>query len=153
MKRYVPLIACLAGAILVLLLLPKFNGGQPAGLRLTRGDARAIGETAARDIGIPVDKAWEIVSFRGSPLINKELRGAPERRRAAIDDPVIGPRLGNYFIHFFRRGVGKYPEYGYVFISGRNGETIGARSFLRDEEAGAHGGARSARVVPPSIST
>src|SRR5689334_11887421 len=109
MRRFVPLIACVAGTVIVLLLLPLFNAGQPAGIRLTRADARAIGEAAARDVGIPVDRSWEIVTFRGSQLINKELRDDPRRRIAAFNDPVVGPRLGSYFIHFFRRGRGKYP--------------------------------------------
>ena len=138
MKKFAPLIACIAGTIVVLLLLPRFNAAQPSGIRLTRSDARAIGEAAAHDVGIPVDHTWEIVSFRGSQLINKELREQPERRLAANADPAIGPRLGSYFVHFFYPSGPKYPEQGYVWVSAQTGDVIGAHHTLRDDEGGGH---------------
>jgi len=138
MKRFLPIAACIAGTIIVLALLPRFNAGQPRGIRLTRGDARAIGEAAARQLGIPVDRTWEIISFRGSQLLNKELRDDSKRRLAANDDAVIAPRLGSYYVHFFYPNGPKYPEQGYVFVSPQTGDVIGAHHTLRDDEGGGH---------------
>src|SRR3954447_2598400 len=138
MKRYAPYAVCIAGIVAIVLLLPRFNAAQPRGIRLTRGDARAIANRAARDVGIPVDKAWETVTWRTAQLLAKELRTQPERRAAAYADPVISPRLDSYFIHFYRTTKEKGIGYGYVFVNGRNGDVVGARRFYRDEESGPH---------------
>src|SRR3954453_45858 len=136
MKRYAPYAVCIAGIVAIVLLLPRFNTAQPRGIRLTRGDARAIANRAARDVGIPVDKAWETVTWRTASLLAKELRTQPQRRAAAYADPVISPRLDSYFIHFYRTTKEKGIGYGYVFVNGRNGDVVGARRFYRDEEKG-----------------
>jgi serine phosphatase RsbU (regulator of sigma subunit) len=138
MKRYAPFAACIAGTIVIILLLPRFNAAQPRGLALTRNDARAIAKRAARDVGVPVDQAWETVTWRSSFLLSKELRGQPQRRPAALADPVLGPRLDSYFIHFYRTTKEKGNGYGWVFVNGRNGDVVGARRFYRDEESGPH---------------
>src|SRR5436305_862914 len=86
-----------SGAIVpCVLLLPRFHPAQPRGVALTRGDAREIAMRAAREVGIPVEKAWETVTWRSAPLLSRELREQPERRAAAVADPVIGPRLDSY---------------------------------------------------------
>ena len=138
MKRYAPFAACIAGIIAIVLLLPRFNAAQPRGVALTRGDARTIAKKAASGLGIPVDKAWETVTWRSAPLLAKELRTQPERRATALADPVIGPRLGNYFVNFYRANKEKFPPYGYVYVSGRSGNVLGARIMLRDEESRPH---------------
>jgi len=138
MKRYTPFIACIAGTIAIVALLPRFNAAQPYGLTLTRGDARPIANRAARDVNIPVDKAWATVTWRSSFLLAKELREQPQRRAAALADPVVGPRLDSYFIHFYRTTKEKGMGYGYIFVNGRNGDVVGARRFYRDEESGPH---------------
>src|SRR5438270_8092521 len=138
MKRYAPFAACVAGIIAIVLLLPRFNAAQPRGVALTRGDAREIAMRAAREVGIPVEKAWETVTWRSAPLLSRELREQPERRAAAVADPVIGPRLDSYYVHFYRTTKEKGIGYGHVFVNGRNGDVVGARRFYRDEEAGPH---------------
>ena len=138
MKRYAPYVACIAGIIAIVLLLPRFNAAQPRGLALTRGDAREIAKRAARDVGIPVDQAWETVTWRSSFLLAKELREQPQRRAAALADPVLGPRIDSYYVHFYRTTREKGAGYGHVFVNGRNGEIVGARRFYRDEESGPH---------------
>src|ERR1043165_7552002 len=138
MKRYTPFIACIPGTIAIVALLPRFNAAQPYGLTLTRGDARPIANRAARDVNIPVDKAWGTGTWRGAFLLAKELREQPQRRAAALADPVVGPRLDSYFIHFYRTTKEKGMGYGYIFVNGRNGDVVGARRFYRDEESGPH---------------
>src|SRR6476659_7424603 len=138
MKRYAPYVACIAGTIAIVLLLPRFNAAQPRGIALTRNDARAVAEKAAREIGIPVDKSWEAVTWRSASLLEKELREHPERRAAANADPVVGPRLGNYLVNFYHRDKEKDPPYGAVLVSGRTGEVTGIRRLFRDEESGPH---------------
>ena len=39
MKRFIPWAAFVAGLALIGALMPRFNAAQPAGIRLTRGDA------------------------------------------------------------------------------------------------------------------
>ena len=57
MRRYVPYFAFVLGILVLALLLPQFNAAQPAGIRLTRGDAVPIAGRAARELGIPVERA------------------------------------------------------------------------------------------------
>src|SRR5207302_1800569 len=88
MKRLVPFILCVAGIALIALLMPQFNLAQPRGVRLTRAQARAIADAAARQIGVPVDQAWSNIVWNGSDHFSKELENDPARRRRADDDPV-----------------------------------------------------------------
>src|SRR5436305_5879909 len=138
MKRYAPYAACIAGTIVIALLLPRFNAAQPRGIAWTRGDAREIAKPAARALGIPVDRSWETVTWRTAPILAKELRTQPERRPAARADPVIGPRLGGYLVDIYRLNKEKFPPYGYVLVNGRTGDVVSARMMLRDEESGPH---------------
>src|ERR1700746_43435 len=114
MKRFLPWAAFVAGLVLIAVLLPLFNAAQPAGIRLTRGDARAIADAAAQKIGIPTDRPWSVLDWEAAARCRKELDPALELRRKAASDPVVGPRLGAYHVIYYRRGLEKYPEHGYV---------------------------------------
>src|SRR5437588_259719 len=94
MKRYGPIAACVAGIAVIALLLPLYNWAQSQGVRLTRAQAAAVADKAGRTVGIPVDKAWSILTWQTSSLLNKEVRKDPARRRLTAADPVFGPRLG-----------------------------------------------------------
>ena len=137
MKRLAPYLAFVLGIVITVLLLRPFSAAQPKGIRLTRGDAIPIADSAARQIGIPVDQAWNVLSWQDSPLLRKELEPKIDLRRQAADDPVIGPRLGSYRRMYYRRGLEKFPPYGYAIVDGVTGDVLGARLRLRNEEAGA----------------
>src|SRR5258707_9255907 len=107
MKRVLPYLACLLGIVALVILTPRFNAAQPQGIRLTRSDAVPIADAQARQLGIPVDRSWTVLSWSGSALLDKELEPKPELRRRAVDDPVIGPRLGGYKRIYYRRGLEK----------------------------------------------
>jgi serine phosphatase RsbU (regulator of sigma subunit) len=137
MKRHAPWIACLAGIIALCIAIPRLNTSQPQALRLTRAEAKAIADREAPKWDIPVDKSWTVESWLSSTPLDKELDGNPERRRAAANDPVIGPRLGGYRIQYFRRGLEKFVPYGYIYVNGSTGEIIAARRRARNETPGA----------------
>ena len=137
MKRYAPYALFVAGLLAICLLMPWFNTAQPRGARLTRSQAMAIADAAARQVGVPVDRAWSNIVWDGSDLLNKELQSDRARRRRAEDDPTIGPRLGFYDIAHFRRGSEKYTPYSHVKVSAATGEVLGARYMMRPEENGA----------------
>jgi hypothetical protein len=138
MKRYAPYTACIAGIITILLLLPRFNPAQPRGIRLTRGEAMAVADAAARKLGIPVDQSWPTLGWNTAGKLNQELRGDPQRRARAWDDPVIGPRLGSYRRIYYWRGKDKNTPHGLVDVDGRTGQVLDARVTPRDEETGKH---------------
>jgi hypothetical protein len=138
MKKVLPYLACILGIAVLVALLPRFNAAQPQGIRLTRSDAVPIADAQARQIGIPVDRSWRVLSWANSTLLDKELEPKPELRRRAAADPVIGPRLGGYKRVYYRRGLEKSPPYGYVVVDQRTGATLMARLQLRTEEPGAH---------------
>jgi hypothetical protein len=138
MKRVIPYLACALGIVALVLLMPRFNDAQPRGIRLTRADAAPIADAEARQIGIPVDQSWTVLSWANSSLLDKELEPKPELRRRAVDDPVIGPRLGGYKRVYYRRGLEKSVPYGYVVVDQRTGAVLMARRYLRAEETGAH---------------
>ena len=137
MKRYAPCLAFVVGIAVVALLMHPFNAAQPRGIRLTRRDAAPIADAAARALRIPVDKAWSALSWEDSSRLRKQLEPNLELRRRAAGDPVIGPRLGYYHVMYYRRGLEKYPEYGYVAIDPRTGDVLTARLRLRNETVGA----------------
>ena len=137
MRRYVPYFAFVLGILVLVLLLPQFNAAQPAGIRLTRGDAVPIADRAARELGIPVERAWTALSWVRSSRLASELERKTDLRRRANADAVLGPRLGSYHQMYYRRGLEKFPPYGYVMVEPRTGAVIGARLQLRSEEAGA----------------
>lgn len=136
MKRYAPYLACLLGVAVLWLLLPRFNSAQPAGIRLTRAQARVIADTEARGAGIPVDRAWSILTWSGSAPLDEQLDKNPALRRRASSDPVIGPRLGGYHATYFRRGLEKFTPYGDVVVSAQSGEILMRRQRMRAEEPG-----------------
>ncbi|HXA16757.1 MAG TPA: PP2C family protein-serine/threonine phosphatase [Thermoanaerobaculia bacterium] len=138
MKKVLPYLACVLGIAVLVVLMPRFNDAQPKGIRLTRADAVPIADAQARQIGIPVDRSWTVLSWADSALLDKELEPKPELRRRATDDPVIGPRLGGYKRVYYRRGLEKYMPYGYVVVDQRTGAVLMARRQPRAEEAGAH---------------
>jgi serine phosphatase RsbU (regulator of sigma subunit) len=137
MKRFLPIAACLAGLIALLLLMPRFAPAQPEGIRITRGEAVTLADKAARELGIPVDKAWSSLTWSGSALLDKEFETKPELRGKAFGDPVIGPRLGGYQRSYYRRGLEKFPPYGVVAVDAHSGAVVYARRRLRNEQAGA----------------
>lgn len=137
MKRFAPYLLCVAGVIALALLMPYFNAAQPKGVSITRLQAKRIGDAEAQKIGVPVDKAWANVTWQGSPLLDKELERDPARRRAANDDPVVGPRMGGYHISYYRPGQEKNPPHGYSYVSG-TGELLAVRKFWRPEHTGVH---------------
>jgi len=138
MKKVLPYLACVLGIAVLAVLIPRFNDAQPKGIRLTRADAVPIADAQARQIGIPVDRSWTVLSWADSPLLNKELEPKPDLRRRAADDPVIGPRLGGYKRVYYRRGLEKNIPYGYVVVDQKTGAVIMARRQRRTEETGAH---------------
>jgi hypothetical protein len=138
MKKVLPYLACVLGIAVLVVLMPRFNDAQPKGIRLTRADAAPIADAQARQIGIPVDRSWTVLSWADSALLDKELEPKPELRRRATDDPVIGPRLGGYKRVYYRRGLEKYMPYGYVVVDQRTGAVLMARRQPRAEETGAH---------------
>ncbi|MGH9423629.1 MAG: hypothetical protein ACRD3J_26885, partial [Thermoanaerobaculia bacterium] len=138
MKKALPYLMCVAGVIAIILLMPRFNDAQPQGIRLTRGDAVPIADAQARQIGIPVDRSWSVLSWADSALLDKELEPKPDLRRRAADDPVIGPRMGGYKRIYYRRGLEKNSPYGYVVVDQRTGAVLMARKQPRAEETGAH---------------
>jgi Stage II sporulation protein E (SpoIIE) len=137
MRRILPWAVCALGTAILLVLLPHFNSSQPHGLRLTRGEAQTIADRNARSVGIPVDRAWSALSWEDSSLLSKELDPDPDRRRRAEHDPVIGPRLGGYYVNYYRRDADKNTPFGSVYVSGQTGEVIAARRKYRNEQTGA----------------
>ena len=137
MKKVLPFLACVAGIVILIVLMPRFNAAQPQGIRLTRSDAVPIADAAARQLGIPVGRSWSVLSWTNSTLLDKELEPKPELRRRAADDPVIGPRLGGYRRNYYRRGLEKTVPYGYVIVDQRTGAVLMARRMARAEESGA----------------
>jgi hypothetical protein len=115
-------------------LLHYFDAAQPKGLTVTRAAVRQIADAEALRWGIPVEKAWVVVTMRVNYPLEEELAKDSEARRKAAADPVLGPRLGSYRVTYFRRGLEKFPEHGYVLV-GFDGKVLGARRRFRPEEA------------------
>src|SRR5258706_5857674 len=136
MKKVLPYLACVLGIVVLVVLLPRFNAAQPQGIRLTRSDAVPIADAQARQLGIPVDRSWSVLSWANSTLLDKELGPKPDLRRRAANDPVIGPRLGGYKRIYYRRGLEKSVPYGSGVGDQRTGAILMARRTLRAEETG-----------------
>ena len=117
-------------------MLPRFEAAQPRGLAVTRPMAVTIAEAEARRLGIPVEKAFRVETWEANPLLEQELSGDPAVRRQVETDPVVGPRLAGYRVTWFRPGLEKFPEFGYVVV-GADGTILGARVRARAEETGA----------------
>src|SRR6202171_609260 len=136
MIRLAPYLACVAGIIVIVFLMPRFNAAQPKDIRLTRSDAVPIADKAAQALGIPVAKAWKTLAWENSSLLDKQLERTPELRRKAADDPVLGPRLAGYRRTYYRRGLEKNPSYGEVVVDPRTGAVGGGRRRRRGEDSG-----------------
>ena len=137
MKRFLPFLAALAGVVVLMLVLPLYRPAQPKGIAMTRGDAAAIADGAARQVGIPVDRTFRTIVWWPSPILEKELQKHPQRG-AAWDDPVLGPRINAYRVTYYYKGKDKYPPYGNVYVDSRSGAVLAARLRLRTEDTGAH---------------
>ena len=126
----------LLGAAGLGILLPRFEAAQPRGLAVTRPMAVAIAEPEARRLGIPVEKGFRVETWEANPLLEQELSVDPGVRRRMDGDPVVGPRLAGYRVTWFRPGLEKFPEFGWVIV-GKDGTVLGARVRARAEETGA----------------
>src|SRR4051794_10091262 len=102
MKRLSPWLAFAGGIIVLALVLPSFLPAQPHGVSVTRPDAQRIADEAAAQLGIQPHKLWSAMTWRTSPMLDKELQRDPQRRAKAAGDPVIGPRLGSYNISYYQ---------------------------------------------------
>src|SRR5258708_38304764 len=103
MKRIIPFAACAAGIVVIVVLMPWVNAAQPVGAHITRGEAEAIADAAARQLGIPADQTSANLTWTNSAQLGKELEKRPTRQRSAPDDPAIGRRLGDYRLTDDRR--------------------------------------------------
>ncbi len=137
MKRFLPLIAAIVGAVTLLCVLPIYREAQPKRISVTRSEAMRLADVAARQVGIPVDRAWRTIIWFPSAILDKELQKHP-RRADAWDDPVIGPRIDTYRVTYYHLEKDKFPPYGHINVDGRTGEILGARLRLRAEDAGAN---------------
>ena len=133
MKRFLPWLAAVAGLVAILAVLPLYQPAQPIGIHLTRPEAKEIADRAAREVGIPVDRAWPSLIWSESPILDKELHKHP-RRREAWTDPVLGPRLDVYRVNYYHPDKDKFPPHGVVTVDGRTGKVTGARLRLRGED-------------------
>ncbi len=136
MKRLVPFLAFVVGIAALIVLIPRFDAVQPR-VEITRGEANRIADEEARKLGIPVARAWNNITWVGSPYLDRELEKDSERYRRAADDPVVGPRLGGYRVTYYRRALEKFIPYGMVYVSGE-GEILAARLRQRPETRGAN---------------
>jgi hypothetical protein len=136
----------LLGSAGIAFLLPRFEAAQPRGLAVTRPMAVKIANAEARRLGIPVDKAFRVETWDENPLVEQETAGDPRARLTLERDPVVAPRLGAYRVIYFRKGLEKYPEHGYVLV-GRDGSVLGARVRARAEEAGARPSEAEVRIL------
>ncbi|HMM35006.1 MAG TPA: PP2C family protein-serine/threonine phosphatase [Thermoanaerobaculia bacterium] len=134
------------GAAVLAALLPRFETAQPRGLSITRPAAVRIADAEATRLGIPVGESFRVETWEQSLLVEQEVAGDAATRLGLERDPVVGPRLGAYRVTYFRKGLEKYPQFGYVLV-GKDGTVLGARARARSEEAGgrpAEGEVRSA---------
>ncbi len=135
-RRWALPLAGLLGLALYAALLPFYSAAQPRGLSITRSDARRIADVEAERLGVPLERSWAVVTWEDSDILEREFRGSAERRRNALSDPVVGPRLGGYKVTYFRLGLEKAPSAGDVLV-GVDGKVLWALRRFRTEEPGA----------------
>ena len=123
------------GAAGLAVMLPRFETAQPRGLAVTRPMAVEAADAEAARLGIPVGKSFRVETWEQSLLVEQETAGDATTRLALERDPVVGPRLGAYRVTYFRPGLEKFPDFGYVLV-GKDGAVLGARFRARAEEAG-----------------
>jgi hypothetical protein len=134
MKRYFPLIACAVGVAALFALLPLFDPPQPRNVSITREQARAAADGAARKLGVKLEDTWSVVSWENHGLLENQFKGKPELRRQAGVDPIVGPRMVAYFIPYFYKGRTKLRAAD-IYVSPDTGAIIGARRFVPFEDA------------------
>jgi len=135
MKRFAPLLACVAGLAALFALLPLFDPPQPRDVRFSRAQAHAIADREARNLGVKVEDTWSVITWENHILLEAEFKGKPDLRRRVGSDPIVGPRMVAYQIVYFYNGKSKNPSAADVFIDPRNGAVIGARRRVPNEEA------------------
>lgn len=127
-----------AGGIALALVVPYYGVAQPRGLSITRADAVRVADAEARTVGVDPDRAWRVVRWASSDILEKELGSNREWRKKAEADPALAPRLGFFMVTYFRKAPAeKWPAYGWVCV-GRDGQPLAARRFLRSEDGGAN---------------
>jgi len=136
MKRLFLWLIAAAGVIVVILVLPLYQPGQPRGIRITRPEARRIADRAARQAGIAPD-SWATLVWWPSPILEKELRDHP-RRAEAWNDPVLGPRLDAYRVNYYDPRKPKSAARGMVHVGAQRGEVTAALMRMLPEEKGAN---------------
>ncbi|MFN7986373.1 MAG: PP2C family protein-serine/threonine phosphatase [Thermoanaerobaculia bacterium] len=146
MKAKYALALGLLGAAALAALLPRFDAAQPRGLSITRPQAVAIADAEARGLGIPLERAFRVETWEENLLVEQETAGDSRMRRALDGDPVVGPRLGAFRVTYFREGLEKNPEFGYVLV-GKDGAVLGARVRARAEEKGARPSEADVRAI------
>lgn len=135
MKRMILYIAAsVAGVAGLFWALPVVDDAQPHGIDVSRAEARAIADEAAREMGIPVDDSWPVQYWARSQFLDRVL-GDHDLRQEAELDPGVRPRLGGYITQYFRIGREKNPSFGYVIV-GRDGAVQEIRRIERAETAG-----------------
>jgi serine phosphatase RsbU (regulator of sigma subunit) len=134
-KTGICLLAGVVGIAIIAWAIPILNDAQPHGIEISRAEARAIADEAARGLDVPVDESWPVLSWIRSELLEHELAERDLREEASLD-PVMAPRLRGYVVRYFRVGGEKYPLHGLVVV-GRDGTVQEARRYSRSEESGA----------------
>ncbi|MFA6956944.1 MAG: PP2C family protein-serine/threonine phosphatase [Thermoanaerobaculia bacterium] len=145
MKRFLLPIACIAGLVAIYVLLPLFDPPLPRGISVTKAEAGVAADKAAREFGIDVDKAYRILVWQAATNLEGQFKADPELRRKADADPVVGPRFGNWFAIYHRKGQPKFPAYGWVALD-RHGRVMGIRRTPGNEEAAPAASAEALRV-------
>lgn len=135
MKRFAPLLACVVGLVALFALLPLFDPPLPRGVRITRDTARTIADREAQKLSIDLSRAWGVTSYEKHFLLEEIFKKDPDLRRRATQDPIVGPRISAYWVRYFRKGEPKFPHWADVYVDGRDGSVIGARTFAQNEEA------------------
>jgi len=135
--RLLTVAAFFAGTIALYFLFPLFDAPLPHGLSITREQARAAADEAAREVGIPIEQSWTVLGWEAAPILEEQYRHDPALRKRAVEDPAVGPRIAGFRATYYRPGLEKFPPHGVVIV-GVDGRILGARSFARAEEEGPH---------------
>lgn len=135
MRRFAPILACVAGLAALFAVLPTFDPPVPRNVRIDRDAARAIADREAKRLGVDLAKAWGVTAYESHALLEDVYKDNPELRRKAGVDPIVGPRMSAYWIRYFRSGQPKNPHWADVYVDGDSGAVIGARMFASTEQA------------------
>jgi hypothetical protein len=151
MKRFLPFVACVLGLAALFALLPVFSSTYPRPINITREEASRIADRAIGQVGVDVTKMWRATSWEQSAIIEQEIGANRDLRRQAAQDPVVGPRLGGYYIVYFHRGLEKFPPAAEVYVSAETGAVMGVRRRARNEERGKSPTAEQLRPIADRI--